>query len=92
MANVDQYMPVDCTAWTNVAYEPTFANDAFAFQETVMEMRQCLNRKKIEAGEMKPPEPMVTDELHKEAQMPMFASKSSNIVVAPMVGVGFVDP
>ena len=32
VANVDQYMPVDCTAWTNVAYEPTFANDAFAFQ------------------------------------------------------------
>ena len=39
---------------------------------------------------------MVTDELYKEAlaaaQTPMFTSKSSNIEVAPMMGVEFVDP
>ena len=79
-----------------MAYEPKFANDAFTFQETVAEMRQRLDRTKAEAAEMKPPEPMITDDLHREAlataRTPMFASKSSNIQVAPMPGVEFVDP
>ena len=95
VANVDQYTPLNCTAWTNVVYEPMFANDAFAFQETVAEMRQCLDRTKTEAAETKPPEPMITDELHREAlataRTPMFASKSSNIQVAPMPEVEYVD-
>ena len=95
VANIDQYTPLNCTAWTNVPYEPKFANDAFAFQETVMEMWQRLDRTKAEAAEMKPPEPMITDDLHREAlaaaQTPMFTSKSSNIQVAPMPGVEFVD-
>ena len=90
VANVDQYTLLNCTAWTNVAYEPKFTNDAFAFQETVAEVRQRLDRTKTEAAETKPPEPMITDELHREAlaaaQTPMFASKSSNIQVAPMPG------
>ena len=95
VVNINQYTPLNCTAWTNVAYEPKFANDAFTFQETVAEMQQCLNRTKTEAAEMKPPEPMITDDLHREAlataQTLMFASKSSNIQVAPMPGVEFVD-
>ena len=78
-----------------MTYEPKFTNDAFAFQETVTEMWQRLDRTIAEAVETKPPEPMVTDELHKEAlaeaQTPMFVSKSSNIEVAPMMGVEFVD-
>ena len=53
VANIDQYTPLNCTAWTNVAYEPKFANDAFAFQETVAEMWQCLERTKTEAAETK---------------------------------------
>ena len=96
VARVDQYTPPNCTAWTNMAYKPKFTNDAFAFQETVTEMRQRLDRTKAEAAETKPPEPMVTDDLHREALATarplMFASKSSNIQVAPMPGVEFVDP
>ena len=95
-ARIDEYTPLNCRAWTNVAYKPKFVNNAFAFQETVTEMWQCLNRTKAEAAETKPPKPMVTDELHKEAlvadQTPMFTSKSSNIDVAPMTGLEFVDP
>ena len=95
VANVDQYTPLNCTAWTNVVYEPKFANNAFTFQETVAEMRQHLDRTKKEAAEVKPPEPMITEELHKEAlataQTPMFISKSSDILVAPIPGVGFID-
>ena len=90
-----EYTWLNCRAWTNMTYEPKFANDAFAFQETVAEMWQRLDRTIAEAVETKPPEPMVTDELHKEAlaeaQTPMFVSKSSNIEVAPMMGVEFVD-
>ena len=95
VANIDQYTPLNCTAWTNMAYEPKFMNDAFAFQETVTEMRQCLNRTKKEAAEAKPPEPMITEDLHREAlataRASMFASKSSDIQVAPMPGVDFGD-
>ena len=40
-------------------------------------------------------EPMITDEHHQEvlaaACVPMYASKTSNIEVAPMPGVQFVD-
>ena len=50
-----------------MAYKPKFANDAFVFQETVAEMRQHLNRTKAGAVETKPPKPVVTDEVHKEA-------------------------
>ena len=81
---------------TTVTYEPKFANNAFVFQETVTEMQQRLDRTKKEATEMKPPEPMITDELHREAlaaaQTPMFGSKSSDIEVTPMPRVEFVDP
>ena len=95
MANIDQYMPLNCTAWTNVVYKPKFANDAFAFKETVAEMWQHLDRTKKEAAEVKPPEPMITEELHKEAlataRTPMFISKSSDIQVAPIPGVDFID-
>ena len=95
VVRVDQYMPVDCRAWTNMVYEPKFANDAFAFQESVAEMRQCLDRAKADSVKTKPPEPVVTDDVHQEAlamaRTPMFVSKSSNIEVAPMLGVEFVD-
>ena len=95
MAPVDQYTPLNCTALTNVGYEPKFTNNAFAFKETVTEMRQCLNRTKAEVAEQKPPEPMITDEHHQEAlaaaRAPMYASKTSNITVAPMPDVEFID-
>ena len=48
---VDQYMPLNCAALTNVGYEPKFANNAFTFKETVAEMRQHLDRTKTEAAE-----------------------------------------
>ena len=95
VAPVDQYMPLNCAALTNVGYEPKFANDAFTFKETVAEMRQCLNRTKTEAAKQKPPEPMITDECHQEAlaatRAPMYASKTSNIMVALIPGVEFID-
>ena len=95
VAPVDQYMPLSCAALTNVGYEPKFTNDAFTFRETVVEMRQCLNRTKAEAAEQKPAEPMITEECHQEAlaatRAPMYASKTSNITVAPILGVEFVD-
>ena len=95
VAPVDQYMPLNCTALTNVGYEPKFMNDAFAFKETVVQMRQRLNRTKAEAAERKPPEPMITDECHQEAlaatQGPMYASKTSNITMAPIPDVEFID-
>ena len=79
-----------------MGYEPKFANNAFSFRETVAEMRQHLDRTKTEAAERKPPEPIITEEHHQEAlataQTPMFASKSSDIQVAPMPGVEFIDP
>ena len=88
VAPVDQYMPLNCAALTNMGYEPKFANDAFAFKETVAEMRQGLDRTKAEAAEQKPPEPMITDEHHQEAlaaaRAPMYTSKTSNITVAPI--------
>ena len=34
VALVDQFMPLQCTALTNVGYELKFVNDAFAFRET----------------------------------------------------------
>ena len=95
VAPVDQYTPLNCTALTNVGYEPKFTNDAFAFKETVAEMWQCLDRTKAEAAEQKPPEPMITDEHHQEAlaatQAPMYASKTSNITVALIPDVEFID-
>ena len=95
VAPVDQYTPLNCAALTNVGYEPKFANDAFAFKETVTEMWQCLDRTKAEAAEQKPPEPMITDECHQEALAatwaPMYASKTSNITVAPIPDVEFID-
>ena len=96
VAGVDQFTPLGCTALTSVGYEPKFANDAFSFRETVAEMWQHLDRTKTEAAERKPPEPKITEECHQEAlaaaRTPMFASKSSDIQVAPMPGVEFVDP
>ena len=95
VAPVDQDMPLNCAALTNVGYEPKFANNAFAFRETVTEMRQCLNKTKAEAAEWKPGEPMITEECHQEAvvaaRAPMYASKNSNIIVAPIPGMEFVD-
>ena len=67
VATVDQFTPLNCTALTNMGYEPKFVNEAFTFRETVAEMRQHLNRTKTEATEKKPPEPMITDEYHQEA-------------------------
>ena len=95
VAHVDQYMPLNCAALTNMGYEPKFANDAFAFKETIAEMRQRLNRTKAEAAKQKPPEPMITDECHQEAlaaaRAPMYTSKTSNITVAPIPDVEFID-
>ena len=94
VAPVDQYTPPSCTALTNVGYEPKFTNDAFAFRETVAEMRR-LDRTKAEAAEQKQVEPMITKEHHQEAlaaaHAPMYASKTSDIMVAPILGVEFVD-
>ena len=87
-------MPLDCAALTNVGYQPKFANDAFAFRETVMEMWQRLNSTKA-AAEQKPSEPMITKERHQEAlaaaRASMYASKVSNIMDAPIPGVRFMD-
>ena len=95
MAPVDQYTPLSCTALTNVGYEPKFANDAFTFRETIAEMRQPLDRTKAEAAEQKQVEHMITKECHQEAlaaaHAPMYASKTSDITVAPIPGVEFVD-
>ena len=101
VALIDQFTPLNCTALTNVGYEPKLANDAFAFRESVMEMWQCLNRTRAEvarqtAAEQKVAEPMITEECHQEAlaapHVPMYASKTSNIEVAPMPGMQLVDP
>ena len=93
---VDQYMPLQCTALTNVGYEPKFANDAFAFRETVADMRQCLDRGKTETTKEEPPEPMITEDHQREAlaaaRVPMFASKTSDIQVVLPSGVEAVDP
>ena len=95
VAQADQYTPLSCTALTNVGYEPKFANDAFTFRETVAEMWQRLDRTKAEAAEQKPAKPMITEECHQEAlaaaHPPMYASKTSNIMVAPILGVEFID-
>ena len=64
-------------------------------------MRQHLDRTRAEvakqtAAEQKAAEPMITEECHQEAlaaaRVPMYASKTSNIEVAPMLGVQFIDP
>ena len=39
MVPIDQYMPLTCNTLTNVGYEPKFANDTFAFKESVAEIR-----------------------------------------------------
>ena len=95
VAPVDEYMPLDCTALTNVGYEPKFANDAFSFKETVTEMWQRLDKTKAEIAEQKQDEPMITEERHQVAlaatHIPMYASQTSNITMAPMPGVEFVD-
>ena len=100
MALIDQFTPLNCTALTNVGYEPKFANDAFAFRESVTEMWQWLDRARAEAAkqtaaEQKAAEPMITKECHQEAlaaaHVPMYASKTSNIEVTPMLGMQFVD-
>ena len=98
VAPIDQFTPLNCTALTNVGYEPKFANDTFAFRESVTEMRQRLDRTRAEvarqtAAEQKAAEPMITEECHQEAlaaaRVPMYPSKTSNIEVAPMPGVQF---
>ena len=98
---IDQFTPLNCTALTNVGYEPKFTNDAFAFRESVAEILQRLDRTRAEAArqtaaEQKVAEPMITKKHHQEAlaaaRVPMYASKTSNIEVAPMPGVQFVDP
>ena len=50
VAPIDQFTPLNCTALTNVGYEPKFENDAFAFRESVAEMRQRLDRTRAEAA------------------------------------------
>ena len=106
VALIDQFTPLNCTALTNVGYEPKFTNDAFTFRETVVEMQQHLDRTRAEvakqtaaeqkAAEQKAAEPMITEECHQEAlaatRVPMYASKTSNIEVAAMPGMQFVDP
>ena len=96
VASVDQFTPLQCTALTNVGYEPKFANDVFAFRETVAEMRQLLDRGKTEATKKEPPEPKITEDCHQEAlaatQAPMFVSKSSDIQVVLPSGAEAVDP
>ena len=101
VAPIDQFTPLNCTALTNVGYEPKFANDAFAFRESVTEMQQRLDRTRAEAAkqtaaEQKMAEPMITEECHQTAlaaaRVPMYASKTSNIKVTPMSDVQFVDP
>ena len=101
VAPIDQFTPLNCTALTNVVYEPKFANDAFAFRESVAEMWQRLDRTRAEvakqtATEQNVAEPMITEERHQEAlaaaRVSMYASKTSNIEVTPMPGVQFVDP
>ena len=98
---IDQFTPLNCTALTNVGYEPKFTNNAFAFRESVAEMWQQLDRTRAEAAkqtaaEQKAAEPMITEERHQEAlaatRVPMYASKTSNIEVTPMPGVQFIDP
>ena len=69
---IDQFTPLNCTALTNVGYEPKFVNDAFAFRESVAEMWQWLDRTRAEAAkqtaaEQKVAEPMITEECHQEA-------------------------
>ena len=101
VAPIDQFTPLNCTALTNVGYEPKFANDAFTFRESVAEMQQRLDRTRAEtakqtAAEQKVAEPMITEEHHQEAlaatHVPMYASKTSNIEVTPMPGMQFIDP
>ena len=50
VAPIDQFTPLNCTALTNVGYEPKFANDAFTFRESVAEMWQHLNRTRAEVA------------------------------------------
>ena len=101
VAPIDQFTPLNCTALTNVGYEPKFANDTFTFRESVAEMRQWLDRTRTEAAEQaaaeqKMAEPMITEECYQvalaAARVPMYASKTSNIEVTPMPDVQFVDP
>ena len=96
VASVDQFTALQCAALTNVGCEPKFTNDAFAFRETVAEMRQRLNREKAEATERRPSEPMITDDHHQEAlataRAPIFASKSSDIQVVFPPGAKSVNP
>ena len=101
VALIDQFTPLNCTALTNVGYEPKFANDAFAFRESVMEMQQRLDRTRAEvakqtAAEQKMAEPMITEEHHQAAlaaaRVPLYASKTSNIEVTPMPDMQFIDP
>ena len=101
VAPIDQFTPLNCIALTNVGYEPKFANDAFAFKESVMEMQQRLDRTRAEVANQtavgqKTAEPMITEEHHQVALaavcVPMYASKTSNMEVTPMPDVQFVDP
>ena len=59
-------------------------------------MRQRLDRTKAEAAEQKQAKPLITEEHHQEAlavaHAPMYASKTSDITVAPIPGVEFIDP
>ena len=99
VAPIDQFTPLNCTALTNVGYEPKFVNDTFAFRESFVEMRQRLDRTRAEmakqtAAEQKMAEPMITEECHQAAlaaaRVPMYASKTSNIEVTPMPDVQFL--
>ena len=101
VAPIDQFTPLNCTALTNVGYEPKFMNDTFAFRESVAEMRQRLDRTRAEvakqtAAEQKMAEPMITEERHQvalaAARVPMYTSKTSNIEVTPMPDMQFIDP
>ena len=101
VALIDQFTPLNCTALTNVGYEPKFANNTFAFRESVTEMWQRLDRTRAEAtkqtaAEQKMADPMITEEYHQAAlaaaRVPTYGSKTSNIKVTPLPDMQFVDP
>ena len=47
---IDQFTPLNCTALTNVGYEPKFANDAFTFREFVTENAATSRQDKSRSG------------------------------------------
>ena len=91
-------MPVQCVVLTGVAYKPKYANNMFAFKETVTEMWQHYEKEKSEAKGKKQQQSVqdAKEECHHQAlaaaQALMFASKTSNIQVVMLEGAVTVDP